>query len=463
VKQADLFDRIAADEENATKEMDFVVGEIVALLDAFNGEESVKELFWGLLSYDRERRPLPPRMIPEAIAPHVESLEVFAWSPAMSVLCARCKKRPNRYDLERLCRRLNRRLSYSVLLLHETGTESWTLVYPDETDKNLLRFLPIPGLEGKRLQTARALAALDAVGPDDIEPLTALEMADALETYFPGALPRMWDPDNLDIYVEEVRPALQGVGEYVQEIAAYPLLTGPQERGEDLTGAESPPDGCEMDYRRWRLVVYNLRLPVWIALRVPCRGMELADLIQEGNIGLMIAARKYDLGRGTRFVTYAYYWVRQRMLRALQDSCNLIRWPSYRVADLVGANKNGRADSLSPGERQVEQLDENADSLTIPFESLDNPVFVALQHDLHEAIVQALSSLSPRQRFIVDRHFGITAAKCTLEELADELNLTRERVRQIERQALRRLKPLLVKAGWSTGGTKRESDSRRTQ
>ena len=133
----------------------------------------------------------------------------------------------------------------------------------------------------------------------------------------------------------------------------YPLLTPTQERGEDLTGDEVAPDGSGMSYQQWRLVVHDLRLVVWMALKIPRVGLTLSDLVQEGCIGLITAAKRFDPGRGWRFTTMAYWWVRQNLLRELHNKCNVIRWPVHRAEKLLPALIQGKEKGLSPGEKPV--------------------------------------------------------------------------------------------------------------
>ena len=183
--------------------------------------------------------------------------------------------------------------------------------------------------------------------------------------------------------------------------------------------------------------MHNLRLVIWMALRVPSEGMEFNDIVQEGIVGLMTAARKFDPGRGFRFTTYAYYWIRQTMFRALYTNWNIIRWPIWKASDLIASNLNETDDHLPPGERSVLFI-----SLPLEFVTLKpkHPFRQLVERERGEAIAKALNHLSERQAEVIRRRFGIGFDhEFTLEEVGQELGLTRERVRQIQETALDRL------------------------
>lgn len=267
---------------------------------------------------------------------------------------------------------------------------------------------------------------------------------------------------------EDRRGAIDdAVKQYLKEIGTYPLLTADQE----LILAERVARG---DPRaRQKLVEANLRLVVSIAKRYSNQGLPLLDMIQEGNIGLMRAAQKFDYKRGFRFSTYATWWIRQAISRAIAEHSRTIHIPVHVVELIYKMKRIARRmyqeqglealpDQLAsevglPKERVVELLNmaEQPISLDAPVAddeqyhladmledaSMMGPADQVSQQLLRDYIEKAMTVLTPRERRIIEMRYGLQDDHYhTLDEVSAEFKLTRERIRQIEVKALRKLR-----------------------
>ena len=254
---------------------------------------------------------------------------------------------------------------------------------------------------------------------------------------------------------------------YLKEIGRVPLLTA----GQELALAKAARAG-DADARR-ALSEANLRLVVSVAKRYAGRGLPFLDLIQEGNLGLMKAAEKFEPERGFKFSTYATWWIRQSITRAIADQGRTIRIPVHlvesinRVKKATGdlLHKNGReptveeiaaALDMEPDKvRELLQLSQEPISLETPVgeeedahledfiqdEDAGVPVDEAGRQLLRRELLHVLKSLTPREERVITLRFGLEDGRArTLEELGKEFNVTRERVRQIEAKALRKLR-----------------------
>ena len=257
------------------------------------------------------------------------------------------------------------------------------------------------------------------------------------------------------------------IREYLKEIGSIPLLT--QEQEQDLAKRKSEGDAEAGK----KLVEANLRLVVSIAKRYTGRGMSFLDLVQEGNIGLMKAVEKFDYTKGYRLSTYATWWVKQSVTRALADQSRTIRLPVHMVEAVNRIRKAQRALAVKLGrepsneeigkevgmsEKRVTELMQSSGDTV----SLETPVgdedgsnlgdFVADDSNasteekaesvfLREEIEQMLQGLNPREREVIILRFGHESGHpLTLEEVGKRFKVTRERIRQIETAALRKLR-----------------------
>ena len=259
----------------------------------------------------------------------------------------------------------------------------------------------------------------------------------------------------------------QSLDKYLQEIGKVDLLTPEQEIELAIRIKKGEQLALEL------LTKANLRFVVSVAKQYQNQGLSLGDLINEGNLGLIKAAKRFDETRGFKFISYAVWWIRQSILQALAEQSRIVRLPLNRVGAL---NKIGKAYSNleqeferepSPGELASElkmDISEVADTLKIsgrhvsmdaPFaQGEDNRLLDVLQNDqqpkpdfllmnesLKQEIRRALSTLTERESEVIKLYFGLEDEHpLTLEEIGEKFNLTRERVRQIKEKAIRRLR-----------------------
>lgn len=221
-----------------------------------------------------------------------------------------------------------------------------------------------------------------------------------------------------------------------------------------------------------KLTTANLRFVVSVAKQYQNQGLSLPDLINEGNLGLIKAAEKFDETRGFKFISYAVWWIRQSILQALAEQSRIVRLPLNQVGALNKINKAlARFEQENERQPSPEELAELIDipkekiadtmrvsgrhvSVDAPFvEGEDNSLLDVLVNDdspnadrslvnesLNKEIERALQTLAPREREIVKSFFGIGCQEMTLEEIGERFGLTRERVRQIKEKSIRKLK-----------------------
>ncbi len=253
---------------------------------------------------------------------------------------------------------------------------------------------------------------------------------------------------------------------YLQEIGREDLITVEQEV--ELAQRIRSGDRIALE----KLTKANLRFVVSVAKQYQNQGLSLPDLINEGNLGLIKAAEKFDETRGFKFISYAVWWIRQSILQALAEQSRIVRLPLNQVGSLNKINKalqrfeqeNERRPSAQelakqldlPEEKVAESLKHGGRHISVdaPFvEGEDNSLLDVMVNNespnadrglinesLCNEIDRALMTLSEREYFIVKKFFGLGIPEMTLEEIGDEFNLTRERVRQIKEKAIKKLR-----------------------
>jgi RNA polymerase primary sigma factor len=259
----------------------------------------------------------------------------------------------------------------------------------------------------------------------------------------------------------------QSLDKYLQEIGKVDLLTP----DEEVTLAQRIRDGDQKALEK--LTKANLRFVVSVAKQYQNQGLSLGDLINEGNLGLIKAAKRFDETRGFKFISYAVWWIRQSILQALAEQSRIVRLPLNRVGSLNKISKSfselEQKFEREPSPEEIAEVlelttSEVVDTLKIsgrhvsvdaPFvqgeenrlldvlenEDEETPDSGLMNDSLRKEVQRALSTLTKREADVITLYFGLNGeAALTLEEIGEKFNLTRERVRQIKEKAIRRLR-----------------------
>jgi len=259
----------------------------------------------------------------------------------------------------------------------------------------------------------------------------------------------------------------QSLDKYLQEIGKVDLLTPDEEV--DLAKRIKKGDQIALE----KLTKANLRFVVSVAKQYQNQGLSLGDLINEGNLGLIKAAQRFDETRGFKFISYAVWWIRQSILQALAEQSRIVRLPLNRVGSLNKISKTfSELEQKFEREPSPEELAEVLEvttaevvdtmkisgrhvSMDAPFtQGEENSLLDVLENDsevtpdselmndsLRKEVQRALSTLTQREADVVSLYFGLNGSQAlTLEEIGEKFNLTRERVRQIKEKAIRRLR-----------------------
>jgi RNA polymerase primary sigma factor len=255
---------------------------------------------------------------------------------------------------------------------------------------------------------------------------------------------------------------------YLREINKIPLLT----RDEEVSLARRARDGCQD--AKDKLIQANLRFVVNVAKKYQNQGLTLSDLISEGNLGLITAVDKFDVEKGYHFISYAVWWIKQSILKAICEKSRMIRLPLNRANELlqiekvkreIGSNKDGEADIeeiadfLDMDKSRINDLinaskefvsletplssDKDANTISDLMEDTKgaDPEEVLIDRTLQESIEDVLSTLTEKESNVIKYRFGLNGERPhSLKEIGDKYNLTKERIRQIEKKAISRLR-----------------------
>ena len=332
----------------------------------------------------------------------------------------------------------------------------------DATEEQTEQFYDVLEAAGVEIDVSDVL---DLIGSSDALDSPTIDDMEAIES---GELEAAPTDEELERYDDLGDGKLDDpVRMYLKEIGKIKLLT-PEE---ELALAKRMAEGDEEAHKR--MSEANLRLVVSIAKRYVGRGMQLLDLIQEGNLGLMKAVEKFDYTKGYKFSTYATWWIRQSITRAIADQARTIRIPVHMVETInrVLRTSHSMVQSLGrePTTEEVAQelhmevskveeimkiaqepvsletpVGEEEDSHLgdfLPDSDASQPPEEASHTLLHEQLEDVLATLTPREQQVLRMRFGLQDGKPhTLEEVGKEFDVTRERIRQIESKALRKLR-----------------------
>jgi RNA polymerase nonessential primary-like sigma factor len=315
------------------------------------------------------------------------------------------------------------------------------------------------------------LEGLDGLDADETAAAAALDEMAAATT------PSVERGDDAPLVSDD--PENQILNRYLKEIGRYPVLPTADELALARTRARG---GAEGEAARRRLILSNLRLVVFLARRYRNRGLAFLDVIEEGNLGLIVAVDRFEPERGLRFGTYASWWIRQAILRGIGEQANAVRIPLRvlrQVQRFVAAERLLRhrlghepvladlAHALGLALPQVERLarlrrsigaPEGLTALDLAPDSIDDTAALAppsvetlvewqLEHERLEAF---LRRLGPREEKVIRIRYGFfDGVGRTLQQTGDELGVTRERVRQIEERALARLRAMMDVPEWA--------------
>jgi RNA polymerase primary sigma factor len=248
------------------------------------------------------------------------------------------------------------------------------------------------------------------------------------------------------------------IQEYIKDIRRIPVMT--HERQEEIFLSLQDKRLSKIDKKKLydELVVGNLRFVISVAAGYQNQGMMLSDIINEGNIGLIKAAERFDPTSGLKFISYAVWWVRQSIMASLNDNARTIRLPSNLVQE---AQKNKREETdeennffINNSDEPVEsnlpycvglykQINEEGDQLIdiIPNKDAESPeAIINSPEEIKKKVAQMLSVLDEREKIIIEKYYGLTGVESNLDDLGEEFGCTKERIRQLRDKAIKKLR-----------------------
>lgn len=248
----------------------------------------------------------------------------------------------------------------------------------------------------------------------------------------------------------------ESISMYLKDVRKLDMITAEEE----VTLAKKVQEGDSKAAEK--LIKSNLRFVISVAKEYQNQGLPLADLIAEGNVGLIKAAQKFDPERGFRFISYAVWWIKQSIIQSLNDNARTVRLPVNVTNNIAKLKKDISAFEQEHGRKPIEgemdltvlnqpfctslneTINEDGDEIIdiIEDNSFEKPdeVMERPNEMLKSELEKTLSVLSPRERQIIELYFGLNGTPLTLEEIGEDYDLTKERIRQIKEKALRKLR-----------------------
>ena len=248
------------------------------------------------------------------------------------------------------------------------------------------------------------------------------------------------------------------IQQYIKDIRKIPVIS--HEKQEEIFELLKSKSTTKIEKEKLfnQLVVGNLRFVISVAKMYQNQGMDIMDLISEGNIGLMKAAERFDPTSGFKFISYAVWWIKQSMMSSLNDNARTIRIPSNLVQEAQKRKKEEISQEdkfyIQNGEENVSpelpycvglysEINEDGDTLIdmIPNKNADNPeAFLDSPDEIKKKVNLMLGVLDEREKIIIERYYGLTGVESNLEDLGEEFGCTKERIRQLRDKAIKKLR-----------------------
>jgi len=248
------------------------------------------------------------------------------------------------------------------------------------------------------------------------------------------------------------------IQQYIKDIRKIPVISHEKQEEIFVLLKDKNTTKTEKEKLYNELVVGNLRFVISVAKMYQNQGMDIMDLISEGNIGLMKAAERFDPSSGFKFISYAVWWIKQSMMASLNDNARTIRIPS----NLVQEAQKRKKEEISEEDQFYIQKDEQPTSTELPYciglyseinedgdtlidlipnKNADNPeAFINSPEEIKKKVNLMLGVLDDREKIIIERYYGLTGVESNLEDLGEEFGCTKERIRQLRDKAIKKLR-----------------------